>query len=80
MVEKLNFGQCYKLGKTIFDSSYQKCLVYYSIYDVNLSKNKTKKSNYKNTLFNFILLYRTLVERIGIEPMTFCLQSRCSPS
>ena len=46
MVEKLNFGQCYKLGKTIFDNSYQKCLVYYSIYDVNLSKNKTKKSNY----------------------------------
>ena len=54
MVEKLNFGQCYKLGKTIFDSSYQKCLVYYSIYDVNLSKNKTKKSIYKSTLFNFI--------------------------
>ena len=47
MVEKLNFGQCYKLGKTIFDNIYQKCLVYYSIYDVNLSKNKTKKSNYK---------------------------------
>jgi len=38
MVEKLNFGQCYKLGKTIFDKYYQKCLVYYSIYDVNLSK------------------------------------------
>ena len=37
MVEKLNFGQCYKLGKTIFDKNYnQKCLVYYSIYDVNL--------------------------------------------
>ena len=34
---KIEFGQCYKLGKTIFDSNYQKCLVYYSIYDVNLS-------------------------------------------
>ena len=43
MVEKLNFGQCYKLGKTIFDSSYQKCLVYYSIYDVNLSKIRQKR-------------------------------------
>ena len=44
MVEKLNFGQCYKLGKTIFDKIYQKCLVYNSIYDVKLSLNKTKKS------------------------------------
>jgi len=43
MVEKLNFGQCYKLGKTIFDNSYQKCLVYYSIYDVNLSKIRQKR-------------------------------------
>ena len=78
MVEKLNFGQCYKLGKTIFDSNYQKCLVYYSIYDVKLSINKTKKS----TLILFLILSNTkfLVERIGIEPMTFCLQSRCSPS
>ena len=54
MVEKLNFGQCYKLGKTIFDNIHQKCLVYYSIYDVNLSKNKTKKSNLQSTLFCFI--------------------------
>ena len=54
MVEKLNFGQCYKLGKTIFNNIYQKCLVYYSIYDVNLSKNKTKKSNLQSTLFCFI--------------------------
>ena len=43
MVEKLNFGQCYKLGKTIFDNSYQKCLVYYSIYDVNLPKIRQKR-------------------------------------
>ena len=43
MVEKLNFGQCYKLGKTIFDNIYQKCLVYYSIYDVNLSKIRQKR-------------------------------------
>ena len=54
MVEKLNFGQCYKLGKTIFDSSYQKCLVYYSIYDVNLSKIRQKRVFIKSTLFNFI--------------------------
>ena len=57
MVEKLNFGQCYKLGKTIFDNSYQKCLVYYSIYDVNLSKNKTKKSNYK---ILFLILFNPI--------------------
>ena len=44
MVEKLNFGQCYKLGKTIFDKYYQKCLVYYSIYDVNLSLLIRQKS------------------------------------
>ena len=25
-------------------------------------------------------MYRDLVETIGIEPMTPCLQSRCSPS
>ena len=43
MIEKLNFGQCYKLGKTIFDKYYQKCLVYYSIYDVNLSKIRQKR-------------------------------------
>ena len=42
--------------------------------------NKTKKSNIKVTLFCFINFASTLVERIGIEPMTFCLQSRCSPS
>ena len=56
MVEKLNFGQCYKLGKTIFDNIYQKCLVYYSIYDVNLSKNKTKKSNKKILFFDLFNL------------------------
>ena len=44
MVEKLNFGQCYKLGKTIFDNSYQKCLVYYSIYDVNCLKIRQKRA------------------------------------
>ena len=51
MVEKLNFGQCYKLGKTIFDSNYQKCLVYYSIYDVNLSKKIRQKRVFIKVLF-----------------------------
>ena len=53
MVEKLNFGQCYKLGKTIFDIIYQKCLVYYSIYDVNLSKIRQKRVT-KKILFSIL--------------------------
>ena len=56
MVEKLNFGQCYKLGKTIFDNIYQKCLVYYSIYDVNLPfLIRQKSALFSSALFTLIV-------------------------
>ena len=55
---KIEFGQCYKLGKTIFDSNYQKCLVYYSIYDVNLSKKIRQKRVFIKVLF--LILFKKI--------------------
>ena len=44
------------------------------LYDVKFRMLNTRKP-----LFPSILVF-VLVEPIGIEPMTLCLQSRCSPS
>ena len=80
MVEKLNLVSVINLERQ-FLIVFSKNVSCITLFTMSIClKNKTKKSIYKSTLFNFIEKDRLLVERIGIEPMTFCLQSRCSPS